>query len=37
VGRGLTGILFTQRAMTSPAPPQVAVDFWTAAYGALDG
>jgi CubicO group peptidase (beta-lactamase class C family) len=37
VERGLTGILFTQRAMTSPAPPNVAVDFWTAAYGALDG
>lgn len=37
VERGLTGILFTQRAMTSPAPPKVAVDFWAAAYGSLDG
>jgi CubicO group peptidase (beta-lactamase class C family) len=25
---GLTGILFTQRCMTSPAPPEVFVDFW---------
>jgi CubicO group peptidase (beta-lactamase class C family) len=32
---GLTGILFTQRAMTSPEPPKVADDFWTGAYGAL--
>lgn len=36
VERGLTGILFTQRAMTSPAPPAVATDFWNAAYSALD-
>jgi CubicO group peptidase (beta-lactamase class C family) len=32
---GLTGILFTQRAMTSPEPPPVVVDFWIGAYGAL--
>jgi CubicO group peptidase (beta-lactamase class C family) len=32
---GLTGILFTQRAMTSPEPPAAFVDFWTGAYGAL--
>jgi CubicO group peptidase (beta-lactamase class C family) len=32
---GLTGILFTQRAMTSPEPPEVVTDFWRAAYGAL--
>jgi CubicO group peptidase (beta-lactamase class C family) len=34
---GLTGILLTQRAMDSPAPPPVFVDFWAAAYAALDG
>ena len=32
---GLTGILFTQRMMTSPEPPEVARDFWSAAYAAL--
>ncbi|HET9986132.1 MAG TPA: serine hydrolase domain-containing protein [Longimicrobiales bacterium] len=32
----LTGILLTQRAWTSPAPPDVAVDFWTSAYQAID-
>ena len=32
---GLTGILFTQRVMTSPQPPQLFTDFWEAAYGAL--
>jgi CubicO group peptidase (beta-lactamase class C family) len=31
--RGLTGILFTQRAMTSPEPPPLFVEFWQAAYG----
>jgi hypothetical protein len=36
VDRDLTGILFTQRAMTSPQPPEVFVDFWDCAYGALD-
>jgi CubicO group peptidase (beta-lactamase class C family) len=29
--RGLTGILFTQRAMTSPEGPTVFTDFWAAA------
>ena len=33
--RGLTGILLTTRAMTSPEPPPHFVDFWDAAYGAL--
>ena len=32
---GLTGILLTQRMMTSPEPPEVARDFWTAAYAAI--
>ncbi len=32
----LTGILFTQRAMTSPQAPQVFDDFWMCAYAALD-
>jgi CubicO group peptidase (beta-lactamase class C family) len=36
VDRDLTGILFTQRAMTSPQAPEVFVDFWDCAYGALD-
>lgn len=31
---GLTGILLTQRMMTSPAPPAVARDFWAAARAA---
>jgi CubicO group peptidase (beta-lactamase class C family) len=31
--RDVTGILLTQRAMTSPQPPQVMADFWRAAYG----
>jgi hypothetical protein len=26
--RGVTGILLTQRAMTSPEPPRVFDDFW---------
>jgi CubicO group peptidase (beta-lactamase class C family) len=34
---GLTGILLTQRAMTSPEPPASVTDFWTAAYGAVGG
>lgn len=34
---GLTGVLFTQRAMTSPQPPEVFTDFWRLAYAALDG
>jgi CubicO group peptidase (beta-lactamase class C family) len=32
---GLTGILLTQRMMTSPEQPRVARDFWAAAFGAL--
>ena len=32
--RGLTGILLSTRAMTSPEPPQHFVDFWDAAYAA---
>ena len=33
--RGLTAILFTQCAMTSPQPPVVFTDFWDGAYGAI--
>ena|SRR5213593_3440499 len=29
-------ILMTQRAWTSPAPPNVCLDLWTSAYQALD-
>jgi CubicO group peptidase (beta-lactamase class C family) len=32
----LVGILFTQRLMDSPEPPQVFEDFWTSAYQAID-
>ena len=32
---GLTGILLTQRELTSPEPPPVVADFWTLAYAAL--
>jgi hypothetical protein len=32
----LTGILLTQRYMTSPQPPAVFRDFWTCAYAAID-
>jgi CubicO group peptidase (beta-lactamase class C family) len=32
---GITGILLTQRAVTSPEPTEVVTDFWTAAYAAL--
>ncbi len=35
--RGLTGILLTNRAMTSPEPPAHFVDFWQAAYDARAG
>jgi CubicO group peptidase (beta-lactamase class C family) len=34
--RDLTTILFTQRAMASPQPPSVFVDFWEAAYAAIE-
>jgi CubicO group peptidase (beta-lactamase class C family) len=29
-------ILMTQRAWTSPKPPDVCVDFWTSAYQAIN-
>ena len=32
----LVGILMTQRAWTSPSPPNVCLDFWTSAYRAID-
>jgi CubicO group peptidase (beta-lactamase class C family) len=32
----LIGILMTQRAWTSPNPPDVRSDFWTLAYQAID-
>jgi len=32
---GATGILFTQRAVTSPEPPPVVVDFWAGVNAAL--
>jgi CubicO group peptidase (beta-lactamase class C family) len=33
---GMVGILMTQRAFTSPSPPDVCLDFWTSAYQAID-
>jgi len=30
--RDLTGILLTQRAMTSPEPPELFTEFWRRAY-----
>jgi CubicO group peptidase (beta-lactamase class C family) len=35
--RGITGILLSQRAMTSPEPPQLFAEFWESAYGAMSG
>ena len=32
---GLTGVLLTQRAMTSPELPKVFIDFWSAAYNVI--
>jgi len=32
----MVGILMTQRAWTSPVPPDVCLDFWTSAYQAID-
>jgi CubicO group peptidase (beta-lactamase class C family) len=32
----MVGILLTQRAWTSPNPPEVCRDFWTLAYQAID-
>jgi len=34
--RALAGILFTQRMMDSPEPPEFFVDFWTLAYAAME-
>jgi CubicO group peptidase (beta-lactamase class C family) len=31
----MVGILMTQRAWTSPSPPDVCLDFWTSAYQAI--
>jgi CubicO group peptidase (beta-lactamase class C family) len=36
VDRNITGILFTQRAVTSPEPPEVITDFWNLAYQAIE-
>jgi CubicO group peptidase (beta-lactamase class C family) len=33
---GMVGILLTQRAWTSPIPPNICLDFWTLAYQAID-
>ena len=33
---GLVGILMTQRAWTSPSPPDVCRDFWTQAYASIE-
>jgi CubicO group peptidase (beta-lactamase class C family) len=33
---GMVGILLTQRAWTSPNPPDICRDFWTLAYQAVD-
>jgi CubicO group peptidase (beta-lactamase class C family) len=32
----MTAILMTQRAWTSPQPPDVCLDFWTSVYQAID-
>ena len=32
----MVGILLTQRAWTSPIPPDICLDFWTLAYQAID-
>jgi len=32
----LVGVLLTQRAWTSPRPPNVCLDFLTSAYQAID-
>ena len=34
---GVTGILLTQRMATSPVPPALITDFWSAAYGPVAG
>ena len=33
---GMVTILMTQRAWSSPSPPNVCLDFWTLAYQAID-
>lgn len=33
---GLTGILLTQRAFTSPEPPAIVTDFWATVYELID-
>jgi CubicO group peptidase (beta-lactamase class C family) len=33
---GLTGILLTQRMLTSPEPTELVTDFWAAAYASID-
>ena len=33
---GLSGILMTQQAWTSPNPPNVCLDFWTSVYQAIE-
>ncbi len=35
--QGVTGILLTQRAMTSPRPPRVFDDFWAGVNAAVSG
>ena len=32
---GLTGILLTQRMVTSPEPTELVTDFWGAAYASI--
>ena len=34
---GVTGILLTQRAATSPEPPELINDFWAGVNTAADG
>jgi CubicO group peptidase (beta-lactamase class C family) len=36
IERDVTGILFTQRGMTSPQGPEVFVDFWKGVYDSLN-
>jgi len=35
-GEDMVTILMTQRAWTSPNPPDICRDFWTLAYQAID-
>ena len=34
--KGYLTDLMTQRAWTSPNPPDICLDFWTSAYQAID-